>query len=194
MKKRKVLIVCSSSHHHISTPDWVDLRPKDNLPRARVCDGNTEKIAKAMAKILDAKLVKTEEVGPATLEKISNYDFDLIGFGSGVYFSKLDKNLLDLVDRLPQSNGKLAFIFSTSGLPEIKFVHGFSRSLKNKLLEKKFVLVGEFSCRGHDTNGFFLKLIGGIHKGRPDEKDINAAEAFARNLKEKLEARRPKSS
>ena len=45
--------------------------------------GNTEKIAKTMAKILDADLVQVKQVDAIMLEQ-----YDLIGFGSGIYFGK----------------------------------------------------------------------------------------------------------
>lgn len=70
---------------------------------------NTEKVAKAMAEAINADLRKVEEVTPAMLE-----EYDLIGFGSGIYYGKHHKTLLDFVAGLPQQ-GKAAFVFSTSG-------------------------------------------------------------------------------
>ena len=46
-------------------------------------------------------------------------------------------------------------------------------------------IVGEFDCRGFDTFGL-LKVIGGISKGKPNEKDIEKAENFAINLKKMI--------
>jgi len=43
--------------------------------------------------------------------------------------------------------------------------------------------VGEFSCRGWDTNGW-LEKIGGINKGHPNEKDLERARRFAERLME----------
>lgn len=54
-----------------------------------------------------------------------------------------------------------------------------------KLSIKGFDIIGEFSCRGFDTVGPF-KLIGGISKGRPNEKDLKQAKIFAKNLLENL--------
>jgi flavodoxin len=136
--------------------------------------GNTEKIAKRMGKILGADLLETEELN---LKKIGKYD--LIGFGSGIYFSKHHKSLLNLVDKLPSLKSKKVFVFSTSGI--IKQV--FHRKLKKKLEEKGAMIVDEFFCKGFDKYGF-LRLIGGINKGRPNEDDLKRAEDFARELKE----------
>ena len=61
----------------------------------------------------------------------------------------------------------------------------FDRAIKEKLSEKSFDIIGEFSCRGFDTVGPF-KLIGGINKGRPNEKDFENARNFAKDLLERL--------
>ncbi len=47
---------------------------------------------------------------------------------------------------------------------------------------KTFEIIGEFSCLGLDTIGP-LKLVGGINKGHPDEKDLDDARKFAIGLK-----------
>ena len=71
---------------------------------------NTEKVAQVIAKTLEAEIKTPEQTNS---ESISNYD--LIGFGSGVYFGKLHKDLLEFADKFPQVVNKKAFIFSTSG-------------------------------------------------------------------------------
>ncbi|MCK4358430.1 MAG: flavodoxin family protein [Candidatus Cloacimonetes bacterium] len=134
--------------------------------------GNTEKIAKVMAKVLNAKLVKPNEIDINELSK-----YDLIGFGSGIYGGKHHKVLLNFVDKLFQGQNKKAFIFSTSGTNK-----DYNKSLKEKLLEKGFDIVGEFSCKGFDTWGPF-KIVGGINRGRPNEQDLKKARKFAEELK-----------
>lgn len=57
--------------------------------------------------------------------------------------------------------------------------------LKEKLLEKRFNVIGEFFCKGFDTWGPF-KIIGGINRGRPNEQDLEKAKKFANDLKNKL--------
>ena len=44
------------------------------------------------------------------------------------------------------------------------------------------LIADEFCCKAWDSWGP-LKLFGGINKGRPDEKDLAAAKAFAERLK-----------
>jgi len=146
---------------------------------AAIHHGNTEKVAKAIAKTLDAELLRVDRV-----EVDANVlsDYDLIGFGSGIYGSKHHESLFDFVDKLPTLENKRAFIFSTKGLVMPRFIYDLHKPLKKKLLEKGFDVIGEFSCRGFDTYGIF-KRIGGINKGKPNEKDLRQAEAFARGLK-----------
>jgi flavodoxin len=138
--------------------------------------GNTEKIAKVMANILDADLLQVKQASASMLEQ-----YDLIGFGSGIYFGKHHESLLDFVDKLPMLRNKKAFIFSTSGLRKIRFIHDFDKPLKEKLRQKGFDIISEFSCRGLDTYRA-TKLVGGINKGRPNAKDLNQAEDFAKKI------------
>ena len=136
---------------------------------------NTEKIAQIIAKTIGAEIKTPELTDPNSL---ANYD--LVGFGSGVYFSKLGKPLIELADRIPQAPGKKAFIFSTSGRGG-KGAAKFHVFLKEKLQGKGFDVVGEFSCPAFDTFGV-LKIVGGIHKGRPNEEDLKQAVVFAKSL------------
>ena len=144
--------------------------------------GNTEKVARNMANVLDADLVQVKQADAAVLGR-----YDLIGFGSGVYFGKHHASLLDFVDRLPAVRNKRAFIFSTSGLRKIPFVHDFDKSLKEKLRGKGFDVIGEFSCRGYDTSRAAM-IVGGINRGRPSARDLQQAEDFARRLKDSLDS------
>jgi len=142
--------------------------------------GNTEKVARNMANVLDADLVQVKQADAAVLGR-----YDLIGFGSGVYFGKHHASLLDFVDRLPAVRNKRAFIFSTSGLRKIPFVHDFDKSLEEKLRRKGFDVIGEFSCRGYDTSRAAM-IVGGINRGRPNTRDLQQAEDFAGRLKDTL--------
>ena len=56
--------------------------------------------------------------------------------------------------------------------------------LREKLQSKGYMIVDEFSCKGFNTNSF-LKLFGGMNKGRPNDEDLKHAEEFAQNLKQK---------
>jgi len=48
------------------------------------------------------------------------------------------------------------------------------------------MIIDEFNCAGFNTNSF-LKLFGGINKGKPNTEDLKQAEEFAQNLKQNLQ-------
>jgi len=146
---------------------------------ASVHHGNTEKVAKVMAKTLNAELLRADQ---AELDANMLSDYDLIGFGSGIYYGKHHESLFAFVDKLPSQENKNTFIFSTRGIIKLPFIPDFHNPLKKKLLGKGFDVIGEFFCKSLDTYGI-CKIVGGINKGRPDEKDLKQAEDFARSLK-----------
>jgi flavodoxin len=140
---------------------------------------NTEKIANAIAQILGAEVKTPKQV---RLEELREYD--LVGFGSGIYDEKNHPDLLELADKAPRvANGK-AFIFSTSGTPMDTARNEFHAPLKTKLQAKGYTIVGEFACAGLNTNSF-LRFFGGLNKGRPNAADLEHAQEFARGIKQK---------
>ncbi|WP_274564894.1 flavodoxin family protein [Streptomyces spiramyceticus] len=143
---------------------------------ASVSHGNTRRVADTMAQVLGAKVVAPEEVDPGELA-----DADLVGFGSGVFYSRLHPRLTDFVKALPNGRGR-AFVFATSGLPEVPLAP-FTRPLVRLLEGKGFDVDGSFSCRAFDTWTPF-KLVGGINKQRPNIGDLAAARAFAERLRD----------
>jgi flavodoxin len=161
----KVLFVVSSFHHR-----------------------NTEKIADVFAGVFDAR-IKT----PRETEKEELQDYDLVGFGSGIDSDNHYKELLDFADALPRVADRKAFIFSTCGMPVFVArrysVAGFAvkshSALREKLTSNGYTIIGEFSCAGHNTNSF-LKLFGGLNKGRTNAEDLGDAEEFALSLKTKI--------
>jgi len=140
--------------------------------------GNTRKIAKVMVQELKAQLLEVEEV---KIDDLINYD--LIGFGSGIYLWRHHKSLLNLVEKMPPLKKKV-FIFSTSGagFRDMKKNH---QVLREKLLNKGYKVIDEFNCLGWDTVGP-LKIFGGINKGHPNKEDLEKARKFVRRIKEQL--------
>ncbi|MDI6725187.1 MAG: flavodoxin family protein [Methanobacterium sp.] len=133
--------------------------------------GNTKKIAEAIAKPLNADLFDLKDFSKDIIKK-----YDLIGFGSGIYYYRPHKKLRKFVEELDNVEDKKAFVFSTSG-------DGRSMGwLEKKLSSKGFNVLDEFYCKGFDTFGPY-KLVGGMNKGKPDEKDLKNAMKFADNLK-----------
>lgn len=150
----KSKIVCYSYHHH-----------------------NTDKIAEVFAKVLDAKIKTPLEVNPEELQ-----EYELVGFGSGIYSSKHHESVLELAGELPEVDNKNAFIFSTAGITSKSKASKDHLKLREILESKGYVIVGEFQCKGFNTNSF-LRLFGGMNKGRPNSTDLKNAEEFASNLK-----------
>jgi flavodoxin len=138
---------------------------------------NTKKIAEVFRKVLDAEIKMPNDIKP---EELQEYDF--IGFGSGIYSAKHHESLLELADKLPQVKGKKAFIFSTAGITGKSKASNDHSTLREKLESKGYSIVDEFQCKGFNTNSF-LKLFGGINKGRPNDEDLKNAEDFALKLK-----------
>jgi flavodoxin len=156
----KTLVLCTSVHHR-----------------------NTARVAAAMADVLHAVVA-----APETFPDTSLDEYDLVGFGSGVYYGRFHEALRNWVHGLPdQTLGlKPAFVFSTSGLPCLwRFWHG---SFTHQLRRKGFEVVGEFHCRGFDSWGP-LRLGGGINRRHPNERDLARAAAFARAMQRTIDAR-----
>ena len=157
------------------TPSVLSL--KSLVVYVSVSHGNTEKVAKAISEVLQADLMEAKTVDPSILSS-----YEMIGFGSGIFYSKFHAGLTKLVKNIPQAQSK-AFIFSSSGLGTTD-VH---TKLRKELEAKGYQMVGDFACKAWDTFAPF-KLVGGINKGRPDEKDLEMAREFAKGLRSDDEA------
>lgn len=150
----KTLIICISIHH-----------------------GNTKKIAKTMSEVLDAEVLEPANIEVSRLDK-----YELIGFGSGIYGWKHHNSLSTLIDKLPHTNKK-AFIFSTRGnFIRLVPLENYHKDIRNRLLEKEFEIIGEFSCLGFDTSGP-LRFVGGKNKEHPNGEDLDKARKFAVGLR-----------
>ena len=152
----KSLLILYSYHHH-----------------------NTEKVAQVFSKVLGAEIKMPQKIKPEEIQ-----DYDLIGFGSGIYSAKHDKSLLDLADSLPHVTNKKVFLFSTAGITGKSKASNDHKTLQEKLESKGYMIVDEFQCKGFNTNSF-LRLFGGMNKGRPNSKDLKHAKDFIIKLNEK---------
>ena len=144
-------------------------------------NGATAKIARAIAGELEARIITPEQ---ATADEIQKYD--LVGFGSGIFSQRHHRALFDLADRLQVFAVKKAFIISTSGVSrQFALDHKTDDThtpLREALQKKGFSIAGEFNCEGFNDNSF-LRLFGGMNKGRPNAGDIENAKRFAAELK-----------
>jgi len=129
--------------------------------------GNTKEVAEVIAEVLDADLFPSNQ-------KIDSLNlYDLVGFGSGIYYGKFHEDIYRLIENLPYQNAKNCFIFSTAGSKSYS-LRGHS-NIKEELNKKGFNIAGEFSCLGYDT----ALTAKGINHGRPDKNDLILAKNFA---------------
>jgi flavodoxin len=150
--------------------------------------GATARVAGVIAEELGARVI-----GPGQAEGVRAGDFTLVGFGSGVFHGEHHASLLALADELPSATHAKAFLFSTCGIPA-RFTNPrelaeYSRrnhvALRERLRAKGYEIVGEFGCPGFNENKF-LKLFGGLNRGRPNAADLESARSFAAGLEKYL--------
>lgn len=133
-----------------------------------IYNGNTEKIARTMARKLGCRFIHAQQALSEDLNK-----YKAIGFGSGIYFGTHHPAIFDVVDKL-DNYAQNVFIFSSRGAPVLGNYHN---GLKKALLHKGKNLMGEFSVRGYDETGPWV-IIGGGNVGKPNETDLKKAEKF----------------
>ena len=140
---------------------------------------NTAKVARSIAEVLQADVLAPEDATPEILG-----EYDLFGFGSGVYFGRLHSSLRHWVNRLkPATERRRAFIFSTAGLPSLRRLWHWP--MRKNLSKVGFDVIAEFCCRGYDTVGP-LAFVGGLNRAHPNEADLAEAVKFARKLLDPL--------
>lgn len=136
---------------------------------ASVHHGNTKKLVERIAKECGVDLIDAVHQPEADLS-----EYDMIGFASGIYFSKFHQAIIKFAsENLPED--KNVFLICTyGGSANYK---SFERIIK----KKRANIIGTFGCKGYDTFGPF-KLVGGIAKGHPNEKEMESAVRFVDGL------------
>ena len=119
--------------------------------------GNTEKLALAISK---ATGLPAETIDVPLLE-----DVDILFLGSSVYGFDVDVQVKQFISNIDVKVGKVVN-FSTACLVKSTY-----KQVGKLLAEKNIPLAKEeYYCRGS---------FGPMHKGRPNQQDLQAAEAFA---------------
>lgn len=129
-------------------------------------------------KVLDAIAAKYEVtlIDAATKQHFDLTGYDLIGFASGIYYSKFHKSVLQFAENNLPMNKRVFFLYTYGAEKE-----GYTKSMEAVTLQKAAKTAGSFGCFGFNTFGPF-KLIGGIAKGHPDQDDFDNACRFYENL------------
>jgi flavodoxin len=123
--------------------------------------GNTKKLAERIAAVAGCNAETTDI---ELREKV-----DILFLGASVYWAGIDKNVKDYIERLDKNMVGKVVIFSTSALAERAVP-----SIKKQLAAKKIkVVADDFYCRGQFAS---------LHRGKPDDKDLTAAEEFTRKI------------
>ena len=136
--------------------------------------GNTLKVLEAMAGEGDVDLIDV-----TTRQTVRLEEYDCIGFASGIYGFESQKAVVEFARQyLPQ--GKPVFFVYTYGGAK----GSGAKAVAEIAREKNCQVLGEFSCKGYDTFGPF-KLVGGIAKGHPDERDLENARKFYQEIQER---------
>ena len=131
--------------------------------------GNTEKLVKRIAEECQVDLIDAIKQMNADLD-----DYDMIGFASGIYYSKFHQSILKFSEENLSADKKVFLICTYGGSANYKSIE--------QILDKKHAsVVGKFGCKGYDTFGPF-KLVGGIAKGHPNEEDMKNATDFVKGL------------
>ncbi len=139
--------------------------------------GNTLKVAQAMALEGEVDLIDV-----TTRQAVRLEGYDCIGLASGIYGFEFQKAVVEFARQyLPQ--GKPVFFLYTYGGAK----GTGAKAVAEVAREKDCPILGEFSCKGFDTFGPF-KMIGGIAKGHPDQKDLENARTFYREMVRAWEA------
>ncbi len=133
--------------------------------------GNTEKVAKAIARGLGTELKKIEEV-----ENVSQYE--LICIGTPVHALAPAKPVKEFLEKLPDLSGRKGAGFCTMHAVGGKRT---LRIIKERLENKGISFLGGFSCKG--ASSFFGDIGPKIfNRGKPNEEDLKRAEDFGKKL------------
>ena len=133
--------------------------------------GNTKKVVEAIAQECGVELVDATKVHEKDLS-----EYDLIGFASGIFYSKFAEPVLRFArENLPEN--KDVFFIATAGNPMQLNFNSISDVAKDKKCNER----GRYQCKGYDTYGPF-KLVGGIQKGHPNDEELKAAVDFYKSI------------
>lgn len=132
---------------------------------------NTLKLLNAIKSQYDIDLINVD-----SKKRVDLSNYDVIGIASGIVYSKYYKEVYEFIDENIPNNKKVFFIH-TAGDPR----ENQNKSVKDITDSKNCITLGTFFTKGFDTYGPF-KLIGGINKGRPNDKDIQSVLNFYKEI------------
>lgn len=132
---------------------------------------NTKKLLDAISAKYEVSLIDAAQMQESDLTA-----YDMIGFASGIYYSKFHKSVLQFAEKNLPHNKSVFFIYTYGAKKD-----GYTKAIEAAVLKKSAKIKGTFGCFGFNTFGPF-KMIGGMAKGHPDKTDIDNAVSFFGNL------------
>ncbi len=132
---------------------------------------NTKKLLDAIAGEHEVTLIDVTQV-----QSLDLTEYDLIGFASGIYYSKFQKQVLQFAENNLPENKRVFFLYTYGAKKE-----GYTKAIEAVVLQKGAKIAGEFGCFGFNTFGPF-KLVGGIAKDHPSKEDLSEACRFYEGL------------
>ena len=142
--------------------------------------GNTELACRALSSKLDSAVWDFFDVTEGSLPDLNSYD--LIGFASWTYYLALPPFFEDFLSRLPEQNGKPAFVFSTFGVMAGQVLV----RMKKMLTIKGFVLLDGHSL--HTPESYPVYIAKGIDSlEAPTPQEITGFDHFAARMAGHLE-------
>lgn len=133
--------------------------------------GNTKKVIDAIAENHDITLIDATKTESENLA-----EYDLIGFASGIYYSKFHKSVLKFAEENLPADKKVFFLYTCGAKKD-----SYTKAIKDIVSKKSAHILGEYGCIGFDTFGPF-KLIGGLGKGHPDSTELDNAVKFYNDI------------
>ena len=110
---------------------------------ASVHHGNTETLVKNIAEECQVDLIDAVKRSDADLSS-----YDIIGFASGIYFSKFHQSILEFAEKNLPDDKKVFLLCIYGGSANYK-------SIEQILDKKRSKVIGKFGCKGYDTFGPF---------------------------------------
>jgi len=153
--------------------------------------GNTEKIANAIHTELKDEDISIKNITDVDVSTIPTYD--LIYIGTPVHAGGFAKPVKSFLKAIPDNVGTKFASFYTYGVPIPSFYERIEKKLNKQSVRNGLSLMGVFKCLGEHRA---LDLLAKVDvaaaekarvesKGHPDEKDIEAAKQFAKEIKNK---------
>ena len=141
---------------------------------------STRKISESIGKEIAAYDWKVDFINIKYEKAVNVKEYDLLGFGTPVYYYRLPFLVKDYLQSLPDLNNKPVFSFITYGT----YFFSVPIEINNILKEKRTVNIGFFAARGADKYLGYLKQGVLFSDGHPNKRELNQAKHFASSLLE----------